>query len=363
MGASAVIRKTTASEIDAKLGLVISDARTADALKDIVGDLKDSVSGGWVTHNYEKNPIALFNSNADFPIGTIEGVRWKDGQLLGRLVLAPEGTSARHDEIRKLIKCGVLKGIACGFRPIESAPLKTGGRHFLKQELVEVSVCAFGCHPDALLQAKSEGVSTETIRMIFKSQNAVKRYTQEERETINRRAKQKLKQINPEDYNVEDDFVRDCTADLMANHNHDRGRADKKCHTLWAERDHGPDHGVGKSKKQVLEVLESKLCKAEAALARAKSKPLSKGATIAERMEREALIERHDKHLRTLRRAREMLTRTRVTNKVRPQKVRSEGVLKKDDPESGYQIIWKGQKIPLGWSYSDSRKNWWDMES
>lgn len=195
--------------------------------------------------------------------------------------------------------------------------------------------------------------------MIFKSQNVPKTYSKEERAAIQRRVKQKLKQVTPEDYSAEEDFVRDCTADLMANHNHDRGRADKKCHTLWAERDHGVGQSTGINKQ----VLESKIRKAEAALAKAQSKPLNKNATIAERMEHEASIERYNKHLRTLLRAREMLTRTRVTNKVRPQKVRSEGVLKKDDPESGYQIIWRGQTIPLGWSYSGSRKNWWDRES
>jgi hypothetical protein len=94
-------------------------------------------------------------------------------------------------------------------------------------ELVSVSLAAFGCHPDALLQAKAAGVSTETIRMIFKSQNAVKHYTQAERAAIQRRAKEKLKQVNPENYNTEDDFLRDCTNDLMANHNHDRGRAEQ----------------------------------------------------------------------------------------------------------------------------------------
>jgi hypothetical protein len=275
------------------------------------------------------NPIALFNSNADFPIGTIEGVRWKDGQLLGRLTLAPEGTSARHDEIRKLIQCRVLKGISCGFRPIESAPLKSGGRHFLKQELVEVSVCAFGCHPDALLQAKAAGVSTETIRMIFKSQNTPKRYTQEEMVAIHRRAKEKLKRkkVSPEDYTAEEDFVHDCTLDLMANGGHDRGRAEKSCHTAWAERDHGPDHGA-------LEALESKLRRAEAALARAKSKPLNKNATIAERMEHEALISKYNNHLRSLRKAREVLTRTREV------------------------ITWRGKTIPLGHEEREPRHRW-----
>src|SRR5450631_25170 len=200
-------------------------------------------------------------------------------------------------------------------------------------ELVSVSLAAFGCHPDALLQAKAAGVSTETIRMIFKSQNAVKHYTQAERAAIQRRAKEKLKQVNPENYNTEDDFLRDCTNDLMANHNHDRGRAEQKCHTIWAERDHGSDHGA-------LEALESKLRKAEAALARAKSKPLTKNATIAERLVYEDLIAKYNKHLRTLRRAKEVLARTT------PREV----------------ISWRGKKIPLGHHEEREPKHRWAKE-
>jgi hypothetical protein len=302
MASLAIVHKTIKAGIDAGLRCVISDSRTPDVLKDIVGDLKSS-TGGWIISNYvEKNPIVLFNNLADFPCGTVQGVRWKDGQLLGNLVMAPEGTSTRHDELRKLIQCGVVKSISCGFRPIESVPLKSGGRHFLKQELVTCSLMAIGCHPDALLQAKSMGVSTETIRMIFKSQNEIKHYTQEERAALHRRAKEKLGQVNP------------------------------------AERDHGPQSRDAISSRQA---LESKLRKAEAALARAKSKPLTMNATIAERIAYEDFIAKYNKHLRTLRRAQEVLARTT------PREV----------------ISWRGKKIPLGHHEEREPKHRWEKET
>jgi hypothetical protein len=47
------------------------------------------------------------------------------------------------------------------------------------------------------------------------------------------------KKINPENYDDEETFVSDCASDLMVNGGHDRGRAEKACHALWAERDHG----------------------------------------------------------------------------------------------------------------------------
>jgi len=207
------------------------------------------------------------------------------------------------------------------FRPIESVPLKSGGTHFLKQELVEVSVCAVGANPNSLLQAKAMGVSTTTIRMIFKEQNKTSRYTEQEKEAITRRAKE-----------------------MMA-----RGAK-------------GPHAAVKHSTQQE---MEANLRKAEAALARAKPKPLNKNATIAERIEASRATDRYNNALRSLRRAREVLTRTRggqtPREVIRSPKSRSEVVpQKKDHPD---QIIWRGQKIPLGWSYSGMRKNWWDPES
>jgi hypothetical protein len=318
MGVSAIIHKAIKAGIDAGLNCVISDSRTPDALKDLVGNLKDKATGGWTIQNYLKNPIVLFNGLADFPAATMKDVRWKDNQLVGRLTLAPEGTSARHDELRKLIKLGILKGISCSFRPIESVPLK-GGVHYLKQELISVSVCAFGCHPDALLQAKADNVSTETIRAVFKAQNAG-RYTEQQRQAIHRRGKEAVKA-------------------------------------------QGSQTGKHATQQELEAIIRKKERGAEEALAKAK-KPLTRNATISERLARETLIVKCNEQLRSLRRAREGLARTRnVPSKVAskpqsPKPARSEPV--KDHPD---QIIWRGEKIPIGWSYAGMRQNWQDPES
>jgi flagellar biosynthesis GTPase FlhF len=161
-----LVKKTTITAVDADL--VISDM-TPDHYGDIVGSEKNS-DGGWLLTNYRSNPIATFNHNRDFVVGKIEGVCWKNGALHGRLKLAPQGTSERIDEIRKLIKVGVIKGVSAEFKPLESTPLKSGGTHFLRQELIAVSICSIPANPNALLQAKALGVRTATIREIMKEQ-------------------------------------------------------------------------------------------------------------------------------------------------------------------------------------------------
>jgi flagellar biosynthesis GTPase FlhF len=167
---SSTVRKTTITEIDAGFNCVISDMKTPDAYGDIVGS-EQNVDGGWLLKNYRLNPIATFNHNRDFVVGKIEGVQWKNGALHGRLKLAPQGTSERIDEIRKLIACGVIKGVSAEFKPLESVPLKSGGTNFLRQELIAVSICSIPCNPNALLQAKAAGVRTATIREIMKEQS------------------------------------------------------------------------------------------------------------------------------------------------------------------------------------------------
>jgi hypothetical protein len=61
----------------------------------------------------------------------------------------------------------VVKGISVGFRPVESKPLGNSGTHYLKQKLVEASLCAVPANPAALLTAKALGISKDTIQKIF----------------------------------------------------------------------------------------------------------------------------------------------------------------------------------------------------
>ena len=98
-------------------------SRLSDATPDRYDDVIDP--DGWNCDNFKRNPIALFNHDSNFPIGRWTNLRIEGGALRGRLVMAPEGTSFRIDEIRALIKCGVLRAVSVGFRPIESTPRTT----------------------------------------------------------------------------------------------------------------------------------------------------------------------------------------------------------------------------------------------
>lgn len=157
-----VIRKTVA-ERDG-MDFVLSD-ETIDRYGDVVK------AEGWVLSNFRKNPIALFGHSSSFPIGTWSNVRVEGGKLVGRLVLAARGTSARIDELLSLVQQGILRAVSVGFRPMESEPIDPkvpwDGTRYLKQELLECSLVSVPANPAALQLARSLNISDETLSLAF----------------------------------------------------------------------------------------------------------------------------------------------------------------------------------------------------
>jgi HK97 family phage major capsid protein/HK97 family phage prohead protease len=141
----------------------------SDESVDRIGDI--IMASAWEFESFKKNPVALFNHNPSFVIGRWQDLKVDKGALRGRLIMAPEGTSNRIDEIRKLIDAGILKAVSVGFRDIESEPLDRkspfSGRRYLKAELVETSLVSIPANPNALAISKSLGISPATMDLAF----------------------------------------------------------------------------------------------------------------------------------------------------------------------------------------------------
>jgi HK97 family phage prohead protease len=149
----------------AKNGLeyVLSD-ETPDRMGDVI------MADGWDLTNFQKNPVALFgHQNSLPPIGKWKNLRIVDKQLRGNLELAAAGTSARIDEIRKLVEADILRAVSVGFRPKESRPRPESdfGVFFTKSELMETSLVSVPANPNALAIAKSLNISPATINLVF----------------------------------------------------------------------------------------------------------------------------------------------------------------------------------------------------
>jgi HK97 family phage prohead protease len=115
-----------------------------DRYQDIV------VPEGLSFKDFMKNSVALFSHDATFPIGTWEELRYENGTVRARLVLAKKGSSARLDEIRALVDQKILRACSIGFLPIEHEPLPNGGIKYTKSELVECSLCTIPANKSAL---------------------------------------------------------------------------------------------------------------------------------------------------------------------------------------------------------------------
>ena len=164
LAGKSIVHKTHVAPVVEGKEFILSD-ESLDRMGDQI------MSTGWDVTNFKNNPIALFNHNPNFVVGSWKNIRVVDKQLRARLELAPKGTSRRIDEIRALVDAGILKATSVGFKPIDFEQLDKknpfGGAKFTKQELVETSLVSVPANANALAVAKSLKVSSDTIDMVF----------------------------------------------------------------------------------------------------------------------------------------------------------------------------------------------------
>ena len=154
------VRKTAAGKRPGSLSYVLSDA-TVDRYGDVIDPR------GWQLDWFRRNPIALFNHNANAPIGTWRNIRVDDDALVADFEPAAKGTSQRVDEILSLIEQDILKATSVGFRGIHSEPIKSGGTRYTEQELLETSIVSVPANPAALAIARGLKISDDTMSLAF----------------------------------------------------------------------------------------------------------------------------------------------------------------------------------------------------
>lgn len=157
-----VVKSTAKAAGENPLEFVMSDD-TVDRMGDVI-DPK-----GWVLKNFRANPMALFNHDADAPIGRWANVRIEGGALRGELELLPEGKSTRVDELRSFVDAGMLRAVSVGFRPLVAEPMEAPARgiRFKASELLECSLVSIPANPNALAVAKALNISDDAKRLIF----------------------------------------------------------------------------------------------------------------------------------------------------------------------------------------------------
>ncbi len=128
----------------------IATTPTPDRVRDVVDPM------GMV----RRGPTNLFLYHShNLPVGHVEfGRATKSGIPFEASIpdVVEEGVvRERVNEAWHSVKYRLLQAVSIGFKPIDDAVelLKTGGLHFLKWEMLELSLVGVGANPDALINA------------------------------------------------------------------------------------------------------------------------------------------------------------------------------------------------------------------
>ena len=128
------------------------------------------VQGGLDLTNYRRNPIVLYQHQQDSPVGTATAIGFDGDQLVAKIEFAPIGISQLADQVRALVKSGVLKGVSIGFDPKETEPLDKakprGGQRITKSELLEISFVSIPADTGAGVTARWYGSRADMLATI-----------------------------------------------------------------------------------------------------------------------------------------------------------------------------------------------------
>lgn len=123
------------------------------------------VPEGCQLDHYRANPIVLWQHDPEHPIANNEDVQIGAGNITARTKFAPAGISHKADEIRGLVKAGIVRTVSVGFDPIEMEPLDPkkprGGQRITKWELLEMSFCSVPVDTGAVVTARAEKAAAE----------------------------------------------------------------------------------------------------------------------------------------------------------------------------------------------------------
>ncbi|MDE2030168.1 MAG: HK97 family phage prohead protease [Alphaproteobacteria bacterium] len=125
------------------------------------------VPSGCDMTNYLANPIVLWQHNPDVPVGRAADLAIEGDKIRARIAFAPTGISPKADEVRGLVKNGIVSGVSVGFDVSESEPLDPkkpyGGQRFTKWELLECSFCSVPADPGAAVTARAQPQENRTM--------------------------------------------------------------------------------------------------------------------------------------------------------------------------------------------------------
>lgn len=149
----------------------VAQIRAEDGEADItkvIASTNELARDGWVvepsglkTANFLRTASVCFNHDYEHPVATPVAASLIDNgdKLEIAIRWPPPGTSAKSDEVRALVKTGVLRAVSIGFMPLEMEPLDPkqpwDGQRVLSADLLETSFVAVPADTGAIVTQRS----------------------------------------------------------------------------------------------------------------------------------------------------------------------------------------------------------------
>lgn len=136
----------------------------------------DIVEQNWQLDNFWKNPVFLWAHNSgETPIGWVRSfdVHATDAHAAthARVEFLPEGADPFVDKLARLVALRAIRAVSVGFYPLETADMFdddeywTGWR-YLRNELLELSLCTVPANPEAVALARSLDPGAKFLRRV-----------------------------------------------------------------------------------------------------------------------------------------------------------------------------------------------------
>jgi HK97 family phage prohead protease len=126
--------------------------------EDRYGDIVKA--NGWELTNYRANPVVLFGHDYhNPPIGRTKEIRLEATRVLALPEFPSRDVYPFGACCGELLSKGFLNAASVGFQPIEwSFDEERLGYNFIRQELLEYSICSIPANPLCLIEARTAGV-------------------------------------------------------------------------------------------------------------------------------------------------------------------------------------------------------------
>jgi HK97 family phage prohead protease len=116
---------------------------------------------GLDTTNFLRTGTIFFNHDTSMPVGKpVSAMPTADGSKLQvEVEWAPPGISETADEVRGLVKAGIIRAVSIGFMPTRTEPLDPkrpyDGQHILEGDLLELSFVGVPADTGAVVTQRS----------------------------------------------------------------------------------------------------------------------------------------------------------------------------------------------------------------